>query len=84
MSTQIKLDRDAFLVWQGTMSEEIKITLSNTMIQEFAQKHIKGDFSKIINALDFSKSKITEGFKEEIKGYFDKEYNYTSREETPP
>jgi len=79
MSTTIKLDRAAFLAWEETLSEDMKITLSNTIIQEFSKKHIKGDFSKLISSLNISEKDLTEEFKEKLQEHFDKTYSFMSR-----
>lgn len=39
--TIIKLDRPAFLAWHETLTDEAKIEISSTIMQEFAKKHLK-------------------------------------------
>ena len=70
MSTQLKLDRSAFIAWEEILSDDLKIKLSNTIIQEFSSKHIKGEFAEIIKNMNFSKKEI----QEEINEYIDSMY----------
>jgi len=51
---KIKIDRDTFFEWHDKIGTERQITLSNTIMQEYAKKHLKPleNDSLIINIIE--------------------------------